>query len=89
LYAQAGHEPTRRCASLLGTTLWFNAPSTLSDINGGGSWPDSKVPRSERPIGVNTCQTKDGRFLQFVMPGDHDEVRQAGLEPAARCFDMS
>jgi hypothetical protein len=31
--------------SLLGTALWFNAPSILSSMNGGGSWPDLKAPQ--------------------------------------------
>jgi crotonobetainyl-CoA:carnitine CoA-transferase CaiB-like acyl-CoA transferase len=58
--------------SLLGTALWFNAPSILSSMT-GGTWPSAKVSRQERPVAMNNYKTKDGRFLQFVMLGDRDE----------------
>ena len=58
--------------SLMGTAIWFNGPAIISTQFGDGGILGSNVPREERPPGMNTYRTKDGRFLILSMIGDHD-----------------
>ena len=58
--------------SLMGTAIWFNGPAIISTQFGDGGILGSNVPREERPPGMNTYRTKDGRFLILSMIGDYD-----------------